>query len=473
MERTKEPASLRREGPDLEYKSASKGIPGSTWETSSAFSNTDGGRIVLGVAEDDDGEPFVEGVTKPEVRVQEVWNTLNNPQVISANILREDDVRTEEMDGVPVVVIDVPRADRFIRPVYYKRMDTGTFKRNGEGDYRCTLMEIASMLRDRSETTYDSTILDDTGFDDIDPDTLHAFRNTMATHSPDHMWNSVDDAMFAEMVNAVGRRGSDRPLTVAGLLMFGREYLIYNRFPDFKLDYREYSDNSSKWTFRVVTGDGTWCGNVFNFYLRVSQRMTSDLDRPRDIGPDMRRIDDTEVHMAVRECLLNALIHTDYPGHGGIRIERRPDRIIVSNPGLFRIPLEVAERGGESDPRNGFMAKMFSMVGAVERAGSGVSFVFRTWDAGGRGRPSIDEDQAKQRVTVTLPLRAGIRKVVESEDVLLDLIRLYPGISIAGLSERTGLSKSTVYKRITDLRASGRIERVGGTRGMWRVDDTD
>ena len=124
---------LEREGPHLEFKSCPGNIPGSTWETYSAFANTDGGTIVLGV--EDDGS--ITGVQKPEVRKQDIWNILNNSEVVNHNILRWDDVRIEEVGGLSIIVMEVGRAERALRPVYYRRMDTGTFRRFEGGDYRC------------------------------------------------------------------------------------------------------------------------------------------------------------------------------------------------------------------------------------------------------------------------------------------------------------------------------------------------
>lgn len=457
--------ALDSEGPHLEYKSALKGIPSSVWETYSAFANSDGGTIILGVGEDDSGKPFLEGIPKPDVRLQELWNNLNNPQVVNYNILREGDIRIIEIEDVHLIVMNVPRADRGLKPIYYRRLETGTFKRLGEGDYRCNMSEIGSMMRDRSDFTYDTTLIDEMGLGDLDMDSFHSFRTMMSFHYPDHMWNSVGDDEFAEMINVTGRKNSEKPLTVAGLLMFGREHLIYSVFPNFMLDYREYPDDGPRWTFRLNTGEGRWSGNLFNFYRLVSQRFTGDLDRPRDVGRDMRRIDDTDMHMAVRECMLNAMIHADYLGRGGIVIEKRPKSLTVSNPGLFRIPVEMAERGGFSDPRNRYIAKMFSIIGAVERAGSGVSFVFRTWDAAGYGKPMITENMDVQNVTFTLPLW----REIHGSDELLELINSEPRISMAEMSRRTGLSKSTITKRIDELRVAGLLEREGGTRGIWVV----
>ena len=174
----------------MEFKSCLRGIPTSVWVTYSSFSNTFGGRIILGIK---DGSNEIEGVKKPSMRVQELWNTLNNPEVVNLNILGPDDIWTFEVGEKTLIVMDIPRAERYLRPIYHRKLETGTYKRNGEGDYVCKMPEIASMIRDQSDVSYDTTVLDDTSFDDIDLDTLHMFRNEMATVYPNHLWNKDNE----------------------------------------------------------------------------------------------------------------------------------------------------------------------------------------------------------------------------------------------------------------------------------------
>lgn len=100
------------------------------------------------------------------------------------------------------------------------------------------------------------------------------------------------------------------------------------------------------------------------------------------IDDDMRRVEDTHLDKCMREMLVNALVNADYRGRGGILVEWRPRSFSVRNCGTFRIPLETAMAGGVSDPRNQTMTTMFSLIGAVEHAGSGIHRILssaRAW----------------------------------------------------------------------------------------------
>ena len=106
---------------DMECKKAQNNIPNSVYETYSSFANTKGGTIVLGVEEDKtktkpEDRFILCGVNNPEKLQQDFLNTINS-QKVSANILVDDNVYIVKVDGIALLVIEVPRADFTIRPV--------------------------------------------------------------------------------------------------------------------------------------------------------------------------------------------------------------------------------------------------------------------------------------------------------------------------------------------------------------------
>lgn len=131
------------ESAEVEFKSARGGFPGSLWETYSAFANTQGGVIVLGVKEKD-GKFTLDGITLEQARKykKEFWDNVNNKAHCSANVLQEKDVQDGEYNGSYVLVFNVPRAPRNKIPVYLHNNPENTFKRNYEGDFRCDASEI-------------------------------------------------------------------------------------------------------------------------------------------------------------------------------------------------------------------------------------------------------------------------------------------------------------------------------------------
>lgn len=115
------------EGQRLEFKEASGGLPDDLWETYSAFANTEGGEIVLGVREDKDARAFVPvGVPDSTDLVDIFWGIVRNPEKVSRDVTLADGVRAITRDGLDFVVIAVPRAERDQKPVaVYDRKSKG------------------------------------------------------------------------------------------------------------------------------------------------------------------------------------------------------------------------------------------------------------------------------------------------------------------------------------------------------------
>lgn len=404
------------EGIDTEFKSARGGLPGSFWETYSAMANTQGGTIVLGVAEKPTGLAW-EGVPDAAQLRTVLWNQLNDRHKVSRNLLRDDDVRTVEDEGRQFVVVHVPRASRQQRPVHVgPNPMTGTFRRAEEGDYRCSDDEVRRMLADQSEAPADAMVLAHFGQADFDPETVKQYRNRFASRAPDHPWLLLDDAALLTKLGALRRDRAigEEGATVAGLLMFGRFEALRDALPGFHVDYRERlsDDPAVRWTDRVVP-DGTWENNLFQFYVRVMQRLSGDLKMPFQLDRELYRKDDSPVHEALREAVVNALVHADHRGQGGVVIERYADRIELSNPGSLLVSREQLLQGGVSECRNKSLQLMFQLMGGGDKAGSGMDKIRTGWRAQHWRSPRLEETVQPDRVKLVLPMVSLIPPEVE------------------------------------------------------------
>ena len=356
-----------RENNRIEAKTALGGLPHSIWETYSAFANTLGGVILLGVREEKDKTFHTVDLPDPERLQKEFWDAINNPNKASVNILSAKDVRIETVNGDRIIVINVPKADRTYKPVYVEGNPLNTYRRNGEGDYKCTKEEYQAMVRDASIRSQDMLLLEEMGIDVFDPESVRGYRQRMRLSRPGHVWENLDDEDFLTRMGAagIGEDGKKHP-TTGGLLMFGHEYDITRIFPFYFLDYREEFDELTRWTDRVISSSGDWSGNVMDFYFRVYNKLQLDLKVPFELRNGVR-VEDTPVHMALREALVNCIVNADYYGRQGVVVIKKKDRISFSNPGCFRIEVDAARGGGISDPRNSVILKLFNMIDIGER----------------------------------------------------------------------------------------------------------
>lgn len=397
-----------KENSRLEVKSARGGLPNSIWESYSAFANSEGGVIVLGVNEKEHGRLVVEGLADVHKTLKDFWNTVNNRQKVSCNILTDSMVVSEKLEGKDVIVIHVPRAERTSRPVYVgSDPRTGTYRRNFEGDYHCSLEEVSLMIRDSAIVTDDNKLLTDLDVSVFCPDTARSYRNIFRLIRQNHLWNREDDAMFLRRIGAVREdkdTGKFHP-TVAGLLMFGYEYEITAVFPNYFLDYQENRTNGiyARWTDRITSQSGDWSGNVFDFILRVIPKLQADLKVPFMFKGNQLN-EDTPLHKTVREATVNMLANADFYGRRGVVVQKSAEGFKFANPGSMRVSLTEALQDSASDPRNGVMMKMLAMVEYGERAGSGLQGIFKTWRSVYHCEPKLEVTTSGgvDRTTLTL-----------------------------------------------------------------------
>ena len=273
-----------RENNRFEVKKAEGGLPGSLWETYSAFANSKGGIILLGVAEKPDGNFYVTGLKNAAKQRKNFFDVVNNKTKVSINLVTDEDVETYELPNGAILVINVPMAKREDRPVYINNdIWTGTFRRNDSGDYHCSKSEIRAMLRDQIEGTTDMLVLDDFSLSDFDQESVKNYRNYHIAVSPGHVWEHLPEEEYLKMIGAagIGRDNRIHP-TGAGLLMFGKEYRIINCFHEYFLDYREMLDPTIRWTDRIQSQSGDWSGmfliSSFAFIIRLPEIFQSPLN---------------------------------------------------------------------------------------------------------------------------------------------------------------------------------------------------
>lgn len=422
-----------------EVKKAEKGLPKSLWDTYSSFANSYGGVIILGVAENSDGSQRTTGLTDERKLKKDFWDIVNNKAKVSANILVDQDVNTytDEKTGNVIMVINVPRAQRSQKPIFLNGDLFGsTFRRNWEGDYHCTSNEVRAMLRDETEETMDMKIIENLTADQLNMETVHKYRNQHRTLKPGHPWNEASDDKYLEMIGAaaIGDDGKLHP-TAAGLLMFGDEYRIVREFPEYFLDYREMLDPSIRWTDRIYSSTGDWSGNIYDFYFRVYNKLSLDIKVPFKLE-GATRIDDTPVHKALREALANCLVNADYFVSRGVVIKKEQNCIVMENPGYSGVGKYQMRKGGESDPRNKALMKMFSLIDIGEGAGSGVPELYSVWDSQGWEEPSIDERYGDaSRTILTLSFNKKVGKTW-TQSLLNELINEQKVVAIGNTRSR-------------------------------------
>ena len=275
-------------------------------------------------------------------------------------------------------------------------------------------------------------------------------------------------------------------------------------FPFFFLDYREERNSGVRWEDRINSASGEWSGNIVDFYLDVMARLDHAITTPFRIDEGgYGHTTNSEVKDAANEALANALVHAYYGGSSTVKVILGDGRLVATNSGTLVVDRDVALAGGTSEPRNPALMRIFSHIGRIDHAGSGLNAIWRTCrNAFGR-EPTLEERFTPfPEVEVCVPLApagdatgdeaagavgedsqggdgalGGDASVAQEGDPadeplvthaerIRQLLRSEGPCSAGAVSEAIGLSPSGTRKVLTQMVADGIIESSGDRR--WR-----
>jgi ATP-dependent DNA helicase RecG len=464
------------EGLELEFKAARDAIPKSIWPTISAFANTRGGWLILGVREIPESIAF-EGISDPNKMIQDLTNQLRNPQKLSWPVCGIDDVSIETLAGAPLLVIRVPAAPLRARPVFIEGNPySGTYVRRSSGDFKCTKAEVDRMMREASDITADSAVVAYHVWDAIDRDTLARYRRLCAVANPRAPRNAYDDDRFLRSIGAIGRdtTSGQEGLTVAGLLLLGLPEVVCGWRSRHLIDYRMVdadADASVRWLDREA-----WEGNLLEGYYAIYPRLTSSLPVPFRLEGE-GRVDESRLHVVLREALVNLLVHADYSEPSASLIKRSPVGYTFRNPGSSRVAEHDLLSGDRSDPRNPVLVRMFRYAGLAEEAGTGIPSIFRAWRELGFQPPQIDVGTERYEFTIALrPVHLfsdddvawlgllGL-SLTEEEQLALLIAKHEGDVDNLRLRRLTGQHPSDATKTLGGLRDRQLLRMAGERRG--------
>ncbi|MDY6786768.1 MAG: putative DNA binding domain-containing protein, partial [candidate division WOR-3 bacterium] len=351
---------------NFEVKSAVNEIPKNVWRTVSAFANTSGGWLIFGVEQSED-DFIVKGVRKPEKIEQEFTTTLRGEKFNQKIIPK---CKKYNIENKIILAFYIPLFKT--RPVYYNT-PKNSFIRTASGNQRLTKEEIDSLFRQSAYGTKDRE-LTNLKIEDLDEHTLRQYRSYLRQNRPEHHYNLLDYTEFLTKIGVI----RENKVTLAGLLMFGTEGSIAKYFSDFKIDYIEipgktYKSATTRFDFRLQDYP-----NIFQYFFVIFDRIIKKIDVPFKLKGVFR--DENQPHViAIREALVNLLIHSDYFSQIKPRIRVFTDRIEFYNPGALPKPYEELQKGDISMPRNPLITKMFRIVDLAESAGYGFDKMLTGW----------------------------------------------------------------------------------------------
>lgn len=360
--------NLKTEKQNIELKASNGGFP-KIYDTLSSFSNQDsGGIIIFGVTD----KPFYEVVGVYDA--EDVQRKIMECSLQMEPVIRPI-ITIVEIDGKTILSAEIPGIERSRRPVYYggAGITKGSFIRVGDGDRHMTPYEIYSFEAFRKQLRDDLRTVEQVNPKLYDADRLNEYIKALKRDRK----NLSDNVSEEEMMELMGLVSNEKP-TLASILVFSRYPQTY--FPQLCItavvvpgteigetgeDGERFIDNK-----RITGAIPEMLEDAVDFVRRNSRTKTI-------IGNDGQRHDKPEYPMkAIREAVLNALVHRDYSIYTEgtpITIEMYRDRIEIRNPGGLYGYASLDELGKtHPETRNPTLANILELLKVTENRYSGI-----------------------------------------------------------------------------------------------------
>ena len=441
------------ESQTLEFKTS---FDKATIESLVAFANTKGGSVLVGVKDNGD----VQGITLGKETLNE-WlgqiKSATSPALIP-------DLETEVVNGKTVVIICMPEFP--VKPVNTRGR---YFKRVASSNHQLGLSEISDMYMQSLQLSWDAYVAPNTPIEALALPKIKRFINQVNTSGR----FALDDEAPMAALEKLKYTVNGQP-TWAALLLFAkdpqRHHVHIGRFktPSMIIDDRQFTDT----LFEVVEQSMQFIVS----HISVAFEFDGSIQRKERFAYPLP---------ALREALLNAVVHRSYTNPNDIQIKIFDDSIAIYSPGAFYGDISVADLQTDSyksSLRNKLVAEAFYLTNNIEKYGSGfirirkalrdypeISFEVKEIGAGieliFRQCPISDETT----LTPTLE-KSSVESSVESSVKIIHLIAQQPDVTAKELAQKLSITLRAVEKQLAKLKRQGRLVRVGANKGgHWQV----
>lgn len=428
----------RNEGKTLEFK-RDLSSPDGVLKALVAFANSAGGTVVIGVEDKTKRVRGVPDVMAAEERLASLVSDCIRPRLVP------------EIEVVPWRKLNVLAIHVFpsnTRPHYLERLgpEDGVFIRVGSTNWRAEPLQIQELRSLNWVGSYDEQGIPDSNSEAID------FRLASELLAP---YRDVGPAVWNNLRITTVHQGRTVP-TLGGLLLFGKDR--FKRFPDSWIQAGRFAG-----TNRTRIADSVAIRSPLPLAAEQAVGFALKHLNMEAIIEGTRRIDRWSIPLvAVREAIMNAVVHADYAQIGSpIRVALYDDRLEVENPGLLPFGLTIEEiQHGVSKLRNRVIGRVFYEMKLIEQWGSGIQRMISACEDAGLAPPEFEELGQHFRVKIySKKVRAPHADATDRR--ILDLLRDGKPRSTGVVAKHVKLSERATLTRLKTLASRGLVVEIG------------
>lgn len=404
-----------------------------------AFANTSGGTLIIGV---EDGDHVVKGIKEPldmEERLANIISDSIQPKMIP-NI--------EIIPWRKTYLISIEVYPSPYRPHYLKALglEKGTYVRIGSTNRLADSTLIAELQRSSRGESFDMQPIPDANSEVID------FRVASELFAE---YRKLKKADLETLQLVVRYQGKIVP-TVGGMLLFGKEREKY--FPDAWIHVGRFAGKTKT---NIIDTERLRDSPIIAIYKAIEFVKKHSI-QSFEIS-DVTRSEKWNIpQVAVREAIINAVVHSDYSQRGSsIRVAIFDDRVEIENPGLIPFNLTVDDLyQGVSKLRNPVIGRIFNELRLIEQWGSGIRRMIESCESAGLQKPLLEEIGTHFRVTIFSEKKYEV-KLSDTDSKILSVLEGKDGLSTQEIANKIMLSPRSTRSRLISLIERGLVVEVG------------
>jgi ATP-dependent DNA helicase RecG len=416
------------------------------------FCNQFGGKLIIGV--DDSGK--ILGISEEVQRKAMEYLEKSVYESCAPPILPQ--VYTRRFADRTVLVIQV--SSGMNKPYYQvsKGLDKGTYIRLGRSTMRANADMIEELKWQSRGRTFDELPLYHASESDLNENALKLYLRSRTLENESIITN---DTLLSYKI-LVEQHGKLYP-TNAGLLCFGRDPQHF--FSEAFIICSRFKGDSGRDALATLDCSGS----LIEQFRQAIDFIVKHLERSSHVKGIVREEQLEIPEAALREVLLNALIHRNYHIPAPTKIAIYDHHLEIFTPGSFPGPLNVNKlTQGITFLRNPIICRFFRELGLIEKLGSGFITLFQSYQNAKLIPPTVIEGE--NYIKCVLPRKRvhemiNPEKMTENEKIMI-LVDQVEKLSLKVLIEKFGISRSTAQRRLKDLVRTGSLERIGAGRSV-------
>lgn len=438
------------ESETLEFKET---FNDSVIEALAAFANTSGGTVLIGISD----KGTIKGIS---ISKESVPRWLNEIKTKTASSIVPD-VEIKQEQGKTVVCLQVPEYP--VKPVSFRGR---YYQRKNKSNHLMTTDEVANQHLQTLNTSWDYYPDRDHSLDHI---SLDKVRNFIEKSNRYRSVPITDDPLTVMKKYDLLRDGN---ITFGGYLLFVKQQSFFSTI------------NAGLFQSETIIKDSvTIESDLFSEIDEVISFITKHINKEYIITGKPEREERWDYPLdAIREIVINMIVHRDYRLESNSIIKIFPDRIEFYNPGKLMpgLTIERLIRGDyTSKARNKQIARIFKEANEIEQYGSGIKRIINSCLAYGLPSPKIEEFVEGFRVTVfksvqktkvETKVKAKVETKVKTSERILNLIRKNPFVTREELSEQLHLTLDGIDWNLRKMKKEGKLKRIGPKKGgHWEI----